>query len=120
MRTPKSDARNEVIQKFTETISAFNRYMEEFSDREELMRLMGQGPALIEARYQFSPAYEIGALHAGLGSITWFSVTHEGHPKSVIDKPETGPIDIILYRLSQAYTSTLIASHPSNPPPWKA
>lgn len=68
----------------------------------------------------FSPAYKIGALHAGLGSITWFAVTHEGAPQSIIDKPVTGPIDIILFRLSQAYTSVLIASNPSNPPLWKA
>jgi len=68
----------------------------------------------------FSPAYKIGALHAGFGSITWFSVTHEGQPRSIIEKPATGPVDIILYRLSQAYTSVLIASHPTNPPGWKA
>ena len=68
----------------------------------------------------FSPAYQIGAMHAGLGSVTWFAVTHEGAPKSIIEKPETGPTDIILFRLSQAYTSVLIASHPTNPPTWKA
>ncbi len=68
----------------------------------------------------FSPAYQIGALHAGLGSITWFSTTRQGQPQSIIEKPTTGPVDIILYRLSQAYTSALIAGSPTNPPFWKA
>lgn len=56
MRTPKSDARNEVIQKFTETISAFNKYVDEFPDGEERLRLIGQGPKLCDARYQFERA----------------------------------------------------------------
>jgi len=56
MRTPKRDARNEVIQKFPETIAAFNRYVTEFPDGHELARLSGQGPILCEARYQFERA----------------------------------------------------------------
>ena len=68
----------------------------------------------------FSPAYQIGALHAGMGSITWFQVTREGQPQSIIEKPTIGPVDIILFRLSQAYTSALIAGSPTDPPFWKA
>jgi len=49
-------ARNEIIQKFTELIFAFNRYVTEYPDAKELARLMGQGPALSEARYQFERA----------------------------------------------------------------
>ena len=85
-----------------------------------MVQLMQASQPHHELLLAFSPAYKIGALHAGLGSITWFATTHEGHPKSIIDKPATGPVDIILFRLSQAYTSVLIASSPSNPPMWKA
>jgi hypothetical protein len=67
----------------------------------------------------FSPAYQIGAINVG-GTVTWFSVGHDGQPFCVIDKPMAGPIDIILFRLAQAYTSILMASSPGNPPPWKA
>ncbi len=49
-------ARNEIIQKFTELIFAFNRYVTEYPDSNELARLAGQGPALTEARYQFERA----------------------------------------------------------------
>ena len=41
MRTRKSDARNEVIQKLTEAIAAFNGYLEEWPDGEERLRLIG-------------------------------------------------------------------------------
>lgn len=52
----KSRARNEVIAKFTETIHAFNKYIEEWPDSDERARLVGQHPELVGARYRFERA----------------------------------------------------------------
>jgi len=72
----------------------------------------------------FSPEHMIGAAPRGprQPGVVWFKVTAEGVPIEAAEEPgkDCLYVDLILFRLAQAYTALVLAGSDDESPTWKA
>lgn len=72
----------------------------------------------------YSPTHKIGVTPRGprTPGVHWWRVASDGTPIEAATEPNERlvPVDLILFRLSQAYSALMLAGNDATPPAWKA